>query len=168
MTEGQKPTKRIGRPTKPPPSGGRVRLGLRVTPAAKRMLDEAAQRAGRSQSQEAELRLERTFLEEDQFGGPDMLNMAWLLTGAFRRGGQAGARARGHPEWAPGTWMEDPTCYLAAVSAVGDALVAAGPVGLKFGDDVPVESRDLSDKIHNHFAQLIARGRDIKVTTRGE
>jgi uncharacterized protein (DUF1778 family) len=46
-----------GRPT----VGERVSLGLRVTPEMKRQLDTAAEQSGRSQSQEAELRLEHTF-----------------------------------------------------------------------------------------------------------
>jgi uncharacterized protein (DUF1778 family) len=41
--------------------GERVPLSLRVTPEIKLRLAEAAKRSGRSQSQEAELRLERSF-----------------------------------------------------------------------------------------------------------
>jgi hypothetical protein len=52
--------KRIGRPTKPPAPGERVPLGLRVTPEMKGRLEAAAQQNGRSLSQEAELRLERS------------------------------------------------------------------------------------------------------------
>ena len=51
------PKKRRGRPT----VGERVPLGLRVTPEMKRRLDAAAKQSGRSQSQEAEFRLERSF-----------------------------------------------------------------------------------------------------------
>jgi len=58
--------KRMGRPTKAPKSGERVSLGLRVTADIKRKLDAAAVASGRSQSQEAELRLERSF-ERDEF-----------------------------------------------------------------------------------------------------
>jgi hypothetical protein len=50
-----------GRPRREPEPGERVSLGLRVTPDMKRRLDEAAAKSGRSQSQEAELRLERSF-----------------------------------------------------------------------------------------------------------
>jgi hypothetical protein len=56
--------KRIGRPTKPPKPGARVSLGLRVTSEIKEKLDAAARRTGRSQSQEAEIRLERSFERE--------------------------------------------------------------------------------------------------------
>jgi hypothetical protein len=59
--------KRGGRPSRKPKAGERVPLGLRVTPDVKLMLDHAAAVSGRSQSQEAELRLEQSF---DRLGGP--------------------------------------------------------------------------------------------------
>ncbi len=52
---------RGGRPKRQPKPGERVQLSLRVTPELKAELDEAANQSGRSQSQEAELRLERSF-----------------------------------------------------------------------------------------------------------
>ena len=52
--------KRIGRPTKKPKPGERVPLGLRVTADMKKRLEKAAIKSGRSISQEAELRLERS------------------------------------------------------------------------------------------------------------
>ena len=54
-------TKRIGRPLKAPIPGKRVSLGLKVTPSIKEKLDRAAREGGRTQSQEAEVRLERSF-----------------------------------------------------------------------------------------------------------
>ena len=67
--------KRIGRPTKAPKPGERVSLGLRVTADIKQKLDEAAARSGRSQSQEAELRLERSFEREELL--PEVLTLAY-------------------------------------------------------------------------------------------
>lgn len=49
------------KPGRPPIYGKRVPLGLRVTEKTKRRLDRAAAVSGRSQSQEAELRLECSF-----------------------------------------------------------------------------------------------------------
>lgn len=43
----------------------RVPLGLRVTPETKAALDSAAKKSGRSQSQEAEIRLEQTFRDDE-------------------------------------------------------------------------------------------------------
>jgi hypothetical protein len=52
--------KRVGRPFKsPPPKGQRVSLGLKVTAEVKRHIDAAARASGRTQSQEAELLIER-------------------------------------------------------------------------------------------------------------
>jgi hypothetical protein len=56
---------KVGRPTKPGKSGERVPLGLRVTAKLKSQLDEAFKTSGRSQSQEAEFRLERSFDRQD-------------------------------------------------------------------------------------------------------
>jgi len=53
--------KRTGRPRRDPLPGERVPLGLRVTPQMKKMLEAAADASGRSQSQEAEHRLEMAF-----------------------------------------------------------------------------------------------------------
>ncbi|MGO7259023.1 hypothetical protein ACCT32_36365, partial [Rhizobium brockwellii] len=64
--------KRIGRPIKEAEPGKRVSLGLKVTAAIKSKLDKAAREVGRTQSQEAEVRLERSFDEEATFGGPDV------------------------------------------------------------------------------------------------
>ncbi len=58
--------KRMGRPSKPPVPGERVSLGLRVTANMKMKLDQAAAESGRSQSQEAELRLEQSFMRGEE------------------------------------------------------------------------------------------------------
>jgi hypothetical protein len=54
-----------GRKPQPPQPGTRVSLGLKVTPDIKTKLDGSAQESGRTQSQEAEARLERSFGEAD-------------------------------------------------------------------------------------------------------
>lgn len=56
---------RKGRPPKTPSPGERVSLGLKVTAEIKARLDRAAQTTGRTQSQEAEFRLESTFNRQD-------------------------------------------------------------------------------------------------------
>jgi hypothetical protein len=57
--------KRIGRPPKEPVPGTRHSLGLKVTADIKARLDKAARESGRTQSQEAEARLERSFDRAD-------------------------------------------------------------------------------------------------------
>jgi hypothetical protein len=54
-----------GRPLKEAPAGKRVPLGLRVTAEIKTKLAAAAVETNRSQSQEAELRLERSFTNDE-------------------------------------------------------------------------------------------------------
>jgi hypothetical protein len=54
-----------GRKPYPTQPGTRVSLGLKVTPGVKTRLDETAKNNGRTQSQEAEVRLERSFEDED-------------------------------------------------------------------------------------------------------
>jgi hypothetical protein len=56
---------RRGRPLKEPAPGERVPLSLRITPSAKKKLEAAAELNGRSLSQEAEYRIERSFDRED-------------------------------------------------------------------------------------------------------
>ena len=52
--------KRIGRPLNPPsPKGQRVSLGLKVRAEVKALVDREALKTGRTQSQEAELLIER-------------------------------------------------------------------------------------------------------------
>jgi hypothetical protein len=52
---------RLGRPTKKAKPGTKASLGLKVTATLKARLEEAAAESGRTQSQEAEYRLERSF-----------------------------------------------------------------------------------------------------------
>lgn len=66
-----KEPKRIGRPMKPPPRGKRVSLGLKVTAEIKRRLDSAARASGRTQSQEAERRIEMSYTYENAIGALD-------------------------------------------------------------------------------------------------
>jgi hypothetical protein len=66
---------RTGRPTNAPPPGKRVSLGLKVTAEIKQRLDKAARETGRTQSQEAEVRLEQSFRSEDLL--PQILDLVY-------------------------------------------------------------------------------------------
>lgn len=66
----QNGTRRTGRPLKTrkrgrPSIGKRVGLGLRITPEMKARIEAQCEIAGRSQSQEVEMRLERSFWLDD-------------------------------------------------------------------------------------------------------
>ena len=61
----KKPKNFGGRPKTPGKVDERVHLGFRVTPQLKERLEQTAKNLGRSQSQEAEMRLERSFDRAD-------------------------------------------------------------------------------------------------------
>ena len=58
---------RRGRPAKQPRLGKRASLELKVTAQVKRCLDRASQQSGRTQNQESELLLERSFERQSLF-----------------------------------------------------------------------------------------------------
>jgi hypothetical protein len=115
MAQGDK--KRIGRPPKAAPPGKRVALGLKVTSEIKQRLDEEARKNGRTQSQQAELMIERAFQQEKAFGSGSVAPLAFLMTSSF-------AVAAGKSDW-----TTDPIAYGNGVAAVLDALLREFPNG---------------------------------------
>jgi hypothetical protein len=114
-------TKRLGRPPKEPEPGQRVSLGLKVTAEIKQRLDEQARKTGRTQSQQAELMIERAFAEEQAFGGPEMRSLVYLMASSFAIGGQRDAAVK--------DWITNPLTYGNGVAAVLDALLIGFPDG---------------------------------------
>jgi TraY domain len=122
-----------GRPT----VGKRMSLGLRVTPEMKRKLDVAAEKSGRSQSQEAELRLERSFDRNDLLGEVLSLAFGERLAGLLILTGLAMASAAAIAPVGQGQrelrrdddWLSDPAAYGAAVFAASRLLDSARPAG---------------------------------------
>ncbi|MGY3489626.1 putative transcriptional regulator [Bradyrhizobium sp. USDA 4011] len=100
----KKEEKRLGRPIKPAAKGTRVSLGLKVRPEVKKKIDEAAQKSGRTQSQEAEALIEhalapyfmleamRATLAEIEKGN---------IEAAFRKAGYVKVRTRYGDGWLP-------------------------------------------------------------------
>lgn len=114
----------------------RVPLGLRVTPETKKRLDDAARDAGRSQSQEAEMRLEHTFTARNAV--LDALDLAYgrRLTGLLLAMAHAaqltGTRAVfvSQANIAGGEdSMSDPYAYDQAVRSIQAILEAFRPLG---------------------------------------
>jgi hypothetical protein len=66
---------RTGRPPRAPVPGERVSWGLKVTGEIKQRLDAVARANGRTQSQEAEVRLEQSFRTQDLL--PQVLGLAY-------------------------------------------------------------------------------------------
>lgn len=115
--------KRRGRPTKAPVEGERVPLSLRVTAELKRDLDRSAEAVGRSLSQEAEIRLERSFADEAAFPSSNLRFWAIYLAAVFHRKGSVRAAEKGKNSWTDKEWMNDPDCRLVASFDVIDSLI---------------------------------------------
>src|SRR5690348_2782997 len=115
-------TRKRGRPRKPATPGERSALGLRVTPQIKERLDGTARQHGRTQSQEAERRIELTFRAEDQFEqglelifGRQLGGLLTLLGHVIREAGRsAGFTSSNTLEGAEG-WMSNPYAFDQAV-----------------------------------------------------
>jgi hypothetical protein len=120
MTQALK--KRLGRPPKVPRPGERVALGLKVTAEIKQRLDKAARKSGRTQSQQAELMIERAFAEQEALGGPEMRQMVYLMGSAFAVAAQRTARGKSD-------WITDPRAYSEGVAGVLNALLIGFPGG---------------------------------------
>jgi hypothetical protein len=154
----------VGRKPGRPSVGERVPLGLRVTPETKQRLDAAAAHSGRSQSQEAEMRLERSFERQDLL--PEVLTLAYgkrtagllMLIGhviehvasAYSisvRGWEekrgltnypAWSKATGHPR-PPEHWTDFAPAYDLIATAISTVLRHARPPG----KDSPEDQRQL-------------------------
>lgn len=138
-----------GRPPSP-----LVQLKVRVRKELRERLEQAALASGRPTTAETVERLERSFTEPPATeAAPELENMARLMAAAFVRGGQRGAHARGHPEWAPAEWLNDSFAYDTAVAAVLAALDGAKPV-----PDAPRTAQ-----LRRDFAAMAAAGVDLEV-----
>jgi hypothetical protein len=118
------PERRTGRPVKAVPAGQRASLGLKVTSEIKQRLDGAARANGRTQSQEAEARLEQSFRDEDLL--PQILDLAYgrqtaallMLLGRSIRDASSHAAFDAEGSLASAeNWMNHPWAYQQAWEA---------------------------------------------------
>jgi TraY domain len=163
-------SKKFGAPPKREPKPGeRFQLGVRVTPETKRRLDAAAERSGRSQSQEAELRLERSFDRQDLL--PEVLVLAYgrhlagilmMLAVAMDDLGKLqidarGSRRRADSLLADSPWIGDPIAYDSALEAAVALLIALRPpsdstILVQQGDE------ERSERLLTDFVRAVRRG----------
>jgi len=136
----------MGRPRE---FGERHPLGLRVTKETKKKLTDAANASGRSQSREAEFRLEQTFNSTNTLF--DALDLAYgrhwtgILLALAHVSQLTGTRGLAVNEWnfeGAEDWMMDPYAYDQAVKAANTILEAFRPMG------------DVSAKPVGDFARL--------------
>ena len=123
----------MGRPRE---FGERHPLGLRVTKETKKKLTDAANASGRSQSREAEFRLEQTFNSTNTLF--DALDLAYgrrwtgILLAVAHAAQLTGTRGLAVNKWnfeGAEDWMMDPYAYDQAVKAANTILQAFRPIG---------------------------------------
>jgi hypothetical protein len=123
-----------GRPTKPAKEGEKTTLSLRVTPEMKSRLEEAGIAAGRNLSQEAEMRLEWSFRQQDLLN--DTLNLTYgrPLSGlvqtigrVMQHAGTAAAFMATKSLNGAADWLNNSYGFEQAVQAVATVLEAARP-----------------------------------------
>jgi hypothetical protein len=159
-------TSRRGRPNKPATPGKLSALGLRVTAEVKDLLDVAAKQSGRTQSGEAERRIEATFRSEQQLSqGLDLVygeQIAGLLTviGRVLRdvGPAAHAASTRALEVAP-DWLSNPFAFDQAVKAIGAVMEVLRPDGERvpahLRSPLVVMGNDMNE-MYRHIGQAIA------------
>jgi hypothetical protein len=138
--------RRTGRPGREPNPGERVGMSLRVTPETKRRLDAAAMEKGRSLSQEAEVRLDQSFHDEDAIKGALALaygrrfaGILLVLARAMREAGWSASLMKTGSFESAAEWLNDPWAYEQAVQAATTVLEAFRPEGEILPPPPPVD-----------------------------
>jgi hypothetical protein len=107
--------------------GTRVPLSLRITRDMKTLLDQSSERAGRSQSAEVEIRMERSDVKDGLL--PDALylrlggmgsELALAVVAAIEMARQISFHLTTleRDVWSPDDWLRDPRCRIGALDAV--------------------------------------------------
>ena len=145
-------SKRRGRPPSPPVAGERISLGLKVTAEIKKRLDGAARESGRTQSQEAEYRLQRSFDLEDLLA--DVLALAYgrqaagvimMLSFAMDAAGRGASSVR--TVTGGSDWINDPHAFDQAVKAALSIFEVIRPEG----ESRPEQYKHMDDEAATDF-----------------
>jgi hypothetical protein len=129
------PKRKIGAPPKRDPRPGeRFTIATRVRPELKRRLDAAAEESGRSQAQETELRLERSFDHGDLLGDTLSLAFGERLAGLLILLGIAMIDQGRRITDREGDWTSNSVAYDAAVFAAIRLLEFGRPDGSRASD----------------------------------
>ena len=125
-----------GRPKRKPSPGERVHLGFRVTPDLKQHVERAADRSGRSISQEAEMRLERSFEREGLLSealelayGRRLAAILLMLGKAMKDTGEIVAFASTRTIEGKENWLDTPSAFDQAAKSAAHVLEALRPSG---------------------------------------
>jgi hypothetical protein len=152
-------SKRPGRKPMVAGKGQRMSLGLKVTPQIKNALDAAAKANGRTQSQEAEARIEGSFKSEEYLShafdfayGPKAAGLLMLIGRVANEVGhwaefQASTTAAGRADW-----LSNPTAFNAVRASILQVLDNRAPDGAVTGPAHPLAQ--------NRTRQLLASVRN--------
>jgi hypothetical protein len=149
------PARMRGRPRKRPiKQGDRVSLAFRITPALKDALDRATKQSGRSQSQEAEFRIERTFLDQQSMiealeltYGRDLAGILQIIGDAMLSTGKnAGFMMTCSPEGSE-NWCDDATAFAEATEAARFVLNEFKPSGEVKSLTMPTPLQTIGDPV---------------------
>jgi hypothetical protein len=152
---GRRPSGRKARIAKP---GERMSLGLKVTAEIKNRLDFAAKTNGRTQSQEAEARLEASFRDEaraplfhDAVYGVQTAGLLELLGAVIRNTAAASVGLERAEDW-----LSQPPAFGAVAAAVNEIVAASRPLDTtaKPADDDDRRGRAIA---HNWLTLIAAR-----------
>jgi hypothetical protein len=159
---GMKQPKKRGRPTKEAVEGKRYALGLRVSADVKSRLDNGAKANGRTQSQEAEWRLQLSYDREDLLTevlelkfGPSLAGLLILVGVAMKDTIRACSIFEGGGFKDLENWAELPYTFDQAIEAADSILKAARPAGKIITPDSPEE---YMLNIHEIIGIMTARG----------
>lgn len=160
--------KRRGRPTKPPVAGERVPLSLRVTADAKQRLEASAEQNGRSLSQEAEVRLEQSFRDDDLLPqlmaaayGERLAGILMMMGSAMSMVGRQAGFAQTFTLEGSANWIDQPWPYLQAQYAAEHILDTLRPEGEAVPPQALValgELPSLPAGLSDHYGRGFANG----------
>jgi hypothetical protein len=117
-------------------------LGVRVTPKRKREIEAAATKSGRSLSQEAELRIERSFEREDLFiealmlqYGPCLAAILLLIGDGMHAAGTSAGFISNRTLEGSQDWLNNPYAFDQAARLANTILEAFRPQGIATAPD---------------------------------
>ena len=137
-------------------------FNLRAGASLREAVEASAEQSGKSLNGEIVDRLERSFAEDDQNGGPEMRELLRVWHAAFLRGLGVGSRVMDQlADRSVSEQLAHPIPFRTAVHMATDALIAAGPKD--YGPEDPEQARGFEEML-DHLTRQAARGMRVKLT----
>ena len=111
-------------------------MKIRLREPLRARLEAAAKRRAVSLNKELVARLEQSFFKDDAVGGPEIRQLANLMTASFALAGKRTGDAKGLAKW-----TTDSDCYLDGMLGVIDGLMRHAPAPLTSLQAAAIESR---------------------------